>query len=56
MQRKDYVNAIQDFLNEDKANRQPMWNILKENAGLKDKKLGEIQLHDLKRLFSQLIA
>lgn len=54
-QRKDYVEAITGILNTN-TSAKTIWNVLKEEAGAKDKKLTEIELPILKHLYSQLIA
>jgi len=55
-QRQDYIQAVKDHINADKESRQPYWELLKENAGLKATKLPDMTLHDLKLLFNQLVA
>lgn len=55
-QRQDYITAIKDYINEDKATRQAYWELLKENHDLKEVKLVDIPLHDLKIMFGKLVA
>lgn len=54
-QRQDYVAAITAVLNTN-ASAKTIWNVLKEDAGVKDTKLTEIPLQTLKHLYSQIIA
>lgn len=54
-QRKDYVDAIKTVLDTN-ASAKTIWNVLKEDAGVKDTKLTEIPLPILKNLYSQIIA
>jgi hypothetical protein len=54
-QRKDYVEAIKVVLDTN-ASAKTIWNVLKEDAGVKDTKLTEIPLPVLKHLYSQIIA
>lgn len=53
-QHADYIQGVTDYLKADPA-RQPMWKLLKEQAGLGDTKLSEIPLPTLKILFGQLV-
>lgn len=54
-QRDDYVSAITSILDTN-VSAKTIWNVLKEEAGAKDKKLSEIDLQTLKHLYSQLIS
>lgn len=54
-QRKDYIEAITNILNTN-ASAKTIWNVLKEDAGVKDKKLSDIPLTILKQLYSQIIS
>jgi hypothetical protein len=55
MQRVEYVNAIKDRLDSNPSSK-AVWEILKEQAGVKGIQLKDIPLAKLKILFSQLIA
>ena len=55
MQRKDYIEGIKTYLDEH-PNARVIWQALKDNAGLKDVKLNDMQLKDLKFLFNQVAA
>ena len=52
-QKQDYVDGITEYLNKNKG-AVPIWKVMKEDAGFKDKKLDEIPLKDLKQLYSKL--
>lgn len=54
-QRQDYIAAIKEVLDTN-ASAKTIWNVLKEDAGVKDTKLTEISLPILKQLYSQIIA
>ena len=54
-QRQDYISAIKEVLDTN-ASAKTIWNVLKEDAGVKDTKLTEISLPILKQLYSQIIA
>lgn len=54
-QRKDYVEAIKNILDTN-VSAKTIWNVLKEDAGVKDMKLTDIPLQTLKQLYSQLMA
>ena len=54
-QRQDYITAIKEVLDTN-ASAKTIWNVLKEDAGVKDTKLTEISLPILKQLYSQIIA
>ena len=54
-QRKDYIQAIKQILDTN-VSAKTIWNVLKEDAGVKDLKLQDIPLQKLKQLYSQLIA
>lgn len=53
LQVKQYSDAIQNYLVE-RSDRKPIWNILKENAGQKGKKVQDIPLAILKDLYQKL--
>lgn len=52
-QRQEYVDGITDYLDNHK-NKVSIWNILKEQNGLKDVPLSDIPLEQIKNLFIQL--
>ena len=54
-QRQDYISAIKEVLDTN-TSAKTIWNVLKEDAGVKDTKLTEISLPILKQLYSQIIA
>ena len=54
-QRQDYIAAIKEVLDTN-ASAKTIWNVLKEDVGVKDTKLTEISLPILKQLYSQIIA
>ena len=54
-QREDYIQAIKQILDTN-VSAKTIWNVLKEDAGVKDLKLKDIPLQTLKQLYSQLIA
>lgn len=54
-QRQDYIAAITAVLDTN-TSAKTIWNVLKEDAGVKDTKLTEIPLQILKHLYSQIIA
>ena len=54
-QRQDYVRAVTEILDTN-TSAKTIWPVLKEEAGVKDAKLSEIELPVLKQLYSQLIA
>lgn len=55
MQRVEYVNAIKERLDSNPSSK-AVWEVLKEQAGVKGIQLKDIPLAKLKVLFSQLIA
>lgn len=55
MQRQDYIKATVEHL-DNNPNVRPIWDILKERAGVKDTKISELSLDKLKLLFGQLIS
>lgn len=55
MQRAEYANAIKERLDTNPSSK-AVWEILKEQAGVKGIKLNDIPLAKIKILFSQLIA
>ena len=54
-QRQDYIKAVTEILNNNPSAK-TIWPVLKDEAGVKDAKLSEIELPILKQLYSQLIA
>lgn len=52
-QKQEYVEAITAYLDAHKG-AIPIWNVIKEDAGYKDKKLADIPLKDLKPLYNKL--
>lgn len=55
MQRNDYIEAITEYLDANPSAR-TIWELIKENAGLKGMPLKEIPLSTMKILFAQLVA
>jgi len=55
MQRNDYIAAITNHLDLNPGAR-PVWDILKENAGVKNVSLKDMPLKTMKLLFGQLVA
>ena len=56
MQRQEYIEAIRSYL-DDHENARTIWPILKENMKIEAAvKLTELTLHQMKLLFSQLVA
>ena len=55
MQRKDYIEGVKTYLDEH-PNARVIWQVLKNDAGLQDVKLNDMQLKDLKLLFNQVAA
>lgn len=55
MQRQDYIKATVEHL-DNNPNVRPIWDILKERAGVKDTKISELPLEKLKLLFGQLVS
>ena len=55
MQRKDYIKATVEYL-DNNPNVRPIWDILKERAGVKEIKISELPLEKLKLLFGQLVS
>jgi hypothetical protein len=54
-QHDDYVMAVKDFLDNNPQKRN-IWNMLKDQAGHKETKLGDLPLQTLKLLFGQLVS
>lgn len=54
LQRKEYVEATKDFLNNNPSAR-AIWNVMKKDAGFQDIKLENMPLEALKKLFIILI-
>lgn len=52
-QKKDYVEAVTDHLNKNPG-KKAIWQVMKQDAGLADTKLIEMELSDLKKLYLQL--
>lgn len=52
-QKKDYVEAVTEHLNKNPG-KKAIWQVMKQDAGLGDAKLAEIDLSDLKKLYLQL--
>ena len=55
MQRNDYIEAITTYLDQNPTSR-AVWDILKDNAGVKNVTLKDMPLHTMKILFGQLVA
>ena len=54
-QRQEYVQAVIDFCENDKAQK-PVWDMIKQAYGYEKTKINEIPLKDLKAMFIQLTA
>lgn len=54
-QRQEYVLAIKEHLDKH-PNKVPIWNVLKEDAGLPDTRLDEIPLDNIKQLYMALTS
>jgi hypothetical protein len=54
-QKKEYVEAIKAYL-DNNPTAKTIWQVIKDDAGVKDVKLGDIQLDILKQLYVKLIT
>lgn len=52
-QRQDYIQAVKEYL-DSKPNAQPIWQIMKKDAGYDDTKLSDLPLDVIKQLFIKI--